>query len=255
MTKQLWQFSESPQRLNDIAREVVSLRRENRFLKVGLIFCLVLSALPYLTGFQPTVIRASKVVTEKIEFVSDEKTVASLVVHPNKIGLVIEDENAKGLVFLGNGLFGGWVGVYNRDGRLAIDMSPLPWGGSLSVYNNTGKPTASIHASSSGGMVSVANDNGELNVTIGVTPDGGIVGVYNKDGKVGVGIDAVKEGGRILVNNKDGNAVSVMGATKKGGQIEVRNNDGEMVVAIGVTGVGGRIEVSNNDGKLVWRTP
>jgi hypothetical protein len=238
-----------------IQRQLVSLRQENRFLKGGLILCFVFAALPYLAGFQPETISAKRVVTERIEFVSDGKTVASLVVHPNKLGLVIEDENAKRLVFLGNGLFGGWVGVYNRDGQLAIDMSPLPWGGSLSVYNNTGKSTASIHASSSGGMVSVANDNGELNATIGVTPNGGIVGVYNKDGKVGVGIDAVKEGGRIWVNNKDGNAVLGMGATKKGGKIEVSNNEGEMVVAIGVTGVGGRIEVSNNDGKLVWATP
>jgi hypothetical protein len=167
-----------------ILQQIPSLRRENRFLKVGLIFCLVLSALPYLTGFQPTVIRASKVVTEWIEFVSGGKTVASIVVHPNKLGLVIEDENAKKLVFLGKGLFGGWVGVYNRDGQLAVDMSPFLWGGSLTVYNDASKPTVSIQNTSSGGMVSVANDNGKWNVTIRADPDGGRVEVYNKDGKL-----------------------------------------------------------------------
>jgi hypothetical protein len=167
-----------------ILQQISALRRENRFLKVGLIFCLVLSTLPYLTGFQPTVIRASKVVTELIEFVSGGKTVASIVVHPNKLGLVIEDENAKKLVFLGKGLFGGWVGVYNRDGQLAVDMSPFLWGGSLTVYNDASKPTVSIQNTSSGGMVSVANDNGKWNVTIGADPDGGRVEVYNKDGKL-----------------------------------------------------------------------
>ena len=66
------------QGLEEIKQQLQSLRRENHFLKVGLIFCLVLSALPYLTGFQPTVIRASKVVTKRIEFVRDGKTVISI---------------------------------------------------------------------------------------------------------------------------------------------------------------------------------
>jgi hypothetical protein len=178
------QLNENFQGDECILQQISALRRENRFLKVGLIFCLVLSALPYLTGFQPTVIRASKVVTEWIEFVSGGKTVASIVVHPNKLGLVVEDENAKKLVFLGKGLFGGWVGVYNRDGQLAVDMSPFLWGGSLTVYNDASKPTVSIQNTSSGGMVSVANDNGKWNVTIRSDPDGGRVEVYNKDGKL-----------------------------------------------------------------------
>jgi len=73
-----------------ILQQISALRHENRFLKFGLIFCLALSTLPYRTGFQPTVIRASKVVTERVEFVRDDKTVMSITVHPKIDGLLIE---------------------------------------------------------------------------------------------------------------------------------------------------------------------
>jgi hypothetical protein len=167
-----------------IQRQLVSLRRENRFLKVGLIFCLVLSTLPYLTGFQPTVIRASKVVTERIEFVSGGKTVASIGVHPNKLGLVIEDGNAKRLVFLGKGLFGGLVGVYNRDGQLVVLILSSISGGTVGVINKDGKPVAGIAAAEKGGQIQVSNNDGEMVVAIGITGVGGRIEVSNNDGKL-----------------------------------------------------------------------
>jgi repressor of nif and glnA expression len=138
----LWsrsQLNENTQGDFSIIQQISALRRENRFLKVGLIFCLVLSAMPYLTGFQPETISAKRVVTERIEFVSDGEKVASIVVHPKKTGLVIEDRNANDLLFLGKELFGGMVGVYNKDGRLVASMTAEPLGGFVRVNNNDGK--------------------------------------------------------------------------------------------------------------------
>jgi len=64
-------FSESQFGLDDILHQLTSLRRENRFLKVGLILCFVFAVLPYLIGFQPETISAKRVVTEKVEFISE----------------------------------------------------------------------------------------------------------------------------------------------------------------------------------------
>ena len=65
-----------------IQHQLSSLRRENRFLKVGLFLCFVFAVLPYLIGFQLETISAKRVVTEKIEFIRDGTTVMSIAVHP-----------------------------------------------------------------------------------------------------------------------------------------------------------------------------
>jgi hypothetical protein len=162
MTKQLWQFSESPQRLNDTAREVVSLRRENRFLKVGLIFCLVLSALPYLTGFQPTVIRASKVVTEKIEFVRDGKTEIVITAHPKGNGLLVCNRNGLPIAYFKGLDVGNTMGVCNAQGKATILIADTPIGGSVSVYNKDDKLVASVVAMSHGGSVITWDNKGNI---------------------------------------------------------------------------------------------
>jgi hypothetical protein len=162
MTKQLWQFSESPQRLNDIAREVVSLRRENRFLKVGLVFCLVLSALPYLTGFQPETISAKRVVTERIEFVRDGKTDASITVHLKGNGLAVLDRDGSPIAFFARGILGNGMGVYNAKGSVAVVIADMPGGGLVGVYNKDGKPTAALDTGLFGGAVCVYDNEGHI---------------------------------------------------------------------------------------------
>jgi hypothetical protein len=209
-----------------IQHQLASLRRENRFLKVGLIFCLVLSTLPYLTGFQPTVIRASKVVTEKIEFVSDGKTVTSLVVHPDKAGLVIQDENAKGLVFLGKSLLGGAIGVYNRDGRIVADMQSFLRGGAFAAYNDDGKTIASINPLPNGGEISVQNKDGKIIASIAALPNGGAIYVRNEDGKYVIVLDINQYGGRITVRANDETPVAQMRSGRDGGVIVLDDKNG-----------------------------
>jgi len=178
------QLNENLQGDFSIIQQISALRRENRFLKVGLFFCLVLSTLPYLTGFQPETISAKRVVTEKIEFVSDGEKVASIVVHPKKTGLVIEDRNADDLLFLGKELFGGMVGVYNKDGRLVASMTAGPLGGAVMLCNKDERIVASMAASVWGGLVRVNNNDERGVASMTAEPLGGFVRVNNNDGKL-----------------------------------------------------------------------
>jgi hypothetical protein len=189
MTKQLWQFKESPQRLNDIAREVVSLRRENRYLKVGLVFCLVLSAMPYLTGFQPTVIRASKVVTERIEFVRDGKTVMSFSLHPKSDELVIRDRDELPVIGIAGVEDGALIGTYNKDGKIVAGMAALPVGGRFAASNKAGNIVVIMGAMSGCGFISLNDDKmNELvsicpTFSVGATPLGGRIVIKDPLGR------------------------------------------------------------------------
>jgi hypothetical protein len=223
------QLNENLQGDFSILQQISALRRENRLLKVGLVFCLVLSALPYITGFQPETISVKRVVTERIEFVSDGEKVASLVVHPNKLGLVIEDRNAKGLVFLGTSLLGGLVSVYNRDGRLVAHMASLLWGGSLSVMNNDNKRVAGIDAFPNGGSVYVGNNDAKTVASIGVLPDEGAIYVRNNDENRVIGLEATQHGGMISVSTNDETPVAQMRSDRNGGVIAVGDKKGRAI--------------------------
>jgi hypothetical protein len=201
------QLNENLQGDFSIIQQISALRRENRFLKVGLIFCLVLSAMPYLTGFQPETISAKRVVTERIEFVSDGEKVASIVVHPKKTGLVIEDRNANDLLFLGKELFGGMVGVYNKDGRLVASMTAGPLGGAVMLCNKDERIVASMTASVWGGLVRVNNNDERGVASMTAMPWGSMVGVHNKDGRLVASMTAEPLGGFVRVNNNDGKLV------------------------------------------------
>jgi hypothetical protein len=223
------QLNENLQGDFSIIQQISALRRENRFLKVGLVFCLILSAMPYLTGFQPETISAKRVVTERIEFVSDGKTVFSLVVHPNKLGLVIEDRNAKGLVLLGTSLLGGLVSVYNRNGLPVAHMASLLWGGSLSVMNDNNKRVAGIDALPNGGGVYVGNNDARTVASIGVLPDGGAIYVRNNDENRVIGLEATKHGGMISVSTNDETTVAQMRSDRDGCVIAVGDKKGRAI--------------------------
>jgi len=109
-------FPESLALLEDIYQQIASLRRENRFLRIGLVICLIIATLPYRPWLHPVTMRAKRFVTEKIEFVRDGKTVLSIDVHPTDNALVISGKNGEPLVGLCEGMWGGIVGVYTKDG-------------------------------------------------------------------------------------------------------------------------------------------
>jgi len=260
-----------------ILQQIASLRRENRFLKFGLIFCLVLSALPYLTGFQPETISAKRVVTERVEFIKDGKTVMSIAVHPKSNGLAICDKNGSPVVFLGKSLSGSMVGVYNDEGDPVATMMAHPTGGSVSVVNNVGIPVAfmavlpdggsvwvankdgkraaAMTAGSSGGSVSVINKDGETVASMEVAQDNGLVRVTNKDNKGGALMTAHLLGGLLSVHNKDGFPLATMQAWLDGGVVWVNDNKLIQVASISATPLCGKIELKTPSGRTVWSAP
>jgi hypothetical protein len=190
-----------------ILQQISALRRENRFLKFGLIFCLVLSALPYLTGFQPKTISAKRVVTEEVEFVKDEKTVMSITTGRKGYALVILDKGVSPAVMFFKDTNGGVVGVLNNANKLVAAMGTQPSGGMIAVASENGKPAASILAQ----------------------PMGGSIGVDNKDGRTVAAMHALPTGGAVGVRNNDGKTVAVIGVSGEDGKIEVYNNNRKLI--------------------------
>jgi hypothetical protein len=201
------QLNENLQGDFSIIQQISALRRENRFLKVGLIFCLVLSAMPYLTGFQPETITAKTVVTERVVFVRDGKIRMSVTTGRKGYALVILDKGVSPAVMFFKDTSGGVVGVLNNANKLVAAMGTQPSGGMISVANENGKPAASILAQ----------------------PMGGSIGVDNKDGRTVAALQVLPTGGAVGVRNNDGKTVAVIGVSGKDGKIEVYNNDGKLV--------------------------
>jgi len=155
-------FLKSHFSLEGIHQQIASLRRENRFLKFGLVFCLVIATLPYLAGFQPTTIRAKRLVTEKIEFVRGGQTVLSIDVNPITDTLVIWRKGVQPLVFLGYGIWGGTIGVYNKDFNPVATLNADKDGGSVSVLNKNLNPVASMCVIKDEGAIFIADKKGNI---------------------------------------------------------------------------------------------
>ncbi|MFZ8852819.1 MAG: hypothetical protein ACO2PL_12045 [Armatimonadota bacterium] len=177
------QLNENLQGDFSILQQISALRRENRFLKVGLVFCLVLSAMPYLTGFQPETISAKRVVTEKVKFVSDGKIEASIVVHPQGNGLGVLDRNGLPIAFFAKGIFGSGMGVYNDKGKASVLIADMPEGGSVGVFNKDGELAVSINIPLFGGSVNVHDHKGNILASMGATPRCGIIELKTPSGR------------------------------------------------------------------------
>jgi hypothetical protein len=227
------QLNENLQGDFSIIQQISALRRENRFLKVGLFFCLVLSAMPYITGFQPETIRAKRLIVGQIDFAKGELVTLSIATDEKSLDLVIKDATNKPVYRF----------LYPLSGR------------GFWVYGADGKPTVFLYSGLYGGSLGLRNRDGSAAIEIGAEEFGGGIVVFGEKSKPAVRMKATLYGGAIGVLNKDGNPVAGIMAVEKGGQIEVANNDGKSVVAIGVIREGGWIGVANNDGKLVWATP
>jgi len=162
-------FLKSRSSLEDIHQQIASLRREIRFLKFGLVFCLFIATLPYLAGFQPATIRAKRLITEKVEFVRQGQTVLSIYVHPIGNWLVISGKDGKPLVVLGEWIFGGVVSVTNKDGKMVALMGADKNGGTVIVGNKYGKDVASMEVTENGSAVIVNNKDGKIVASMEVT--------------------------------------------------------------------------------------
>jgi hypothetical protein len=255
MTKQLWQFNESPQRLNDIAREVVSLRRENRFLKVGLVFCLVLSALPYLTGFQPETIRVKRLVVEQIDFAKGELVTLSIAMDKESPDLVVKDATNKPVYRFLHPHSGRGFWVYNAEGKPTAYLSSGLYGGSLILLSNDEKAGAAIAVKEDGGVVIIANKDGKTAASMEVKNEGGWIAVTNKDETPVVQMAVIEGGGHVVVFDKEKKSSALMGVSDEGGLIAVTNRGTKIGAMMTAHAFGGVITLNDRNGKPVWSAP
>jgi hypothetical protein len=249
------QLNENLQGDFSILRQISALRRENRFLKVGLIFCLVLSALPYLTGFQPEIIHAKRVVAEAIEFVRDEKTVMSITTGDKGNGLLFLDRGSNPAAWVNWGEDGGAIGVYNKFGKGVVSMGASPYGGAIKVVNNDGKLGALIGVLLGGGVIGVHDKDGKPVITMLVWEDGSIIEVRNPDGKRSVAIGDFKEGGRVEVCRKDGKPAVLADVVEGHGRVSIWNGRPKASAMMTVLSSGGAIALADENGKIVWTAP
>ena len=248
-------FSENLCGLKDIQQQIASLRWENCFLKVGLILCLILASLPYLTGFQPDVIRAKKVVTERVEFVRDRKTILSITCNFASDRLDILDEDGSRLVFLGKALLGGMVGIYNNKGLIVASMSVTPNGGMVDVADRYEQVVAVMSANREGGTVIIKNNDEKPVAGMVVTQDSGAVTVCNYDGTPVIGMSVGRYGGGLKISNNDGKTAAVVSTTRDGGAVGVCDKEGKPIAEIVATPLSGKIELKTPLGQTVWSAP
>jgi hypothetical protein len=249
------QLNENLQGDECILQQISALRRENRFLKVGLIFCIVIATLPYLTGFQPETISAKRVVTEAIEFVKDGKTVMSITTGGKGYGLVFLDRGFNPAAWVSWSENGGAIGVYNKFGKGVADMRVSPYGGVIKVTNNDGKLATSIGALSEGGTIGVHNKEGKPVITMLTWEDSSIIEVRNPDEKRSVAISASMEGGRVEVCNKDGKPAVLADVVKGHGRVSIWNGRPQAVAMMAALSFGGGIALADENGKIVWTAP
>jgi hypothetical protein len=190
-----------------IQRQLVSLRRENRFLKVGLIFCLVLSALPYLTGFQPETINVKQVSTERILFLKDGKPFLVIAPHPKDNALVAISIDGTSVAGIKWTQLGGQIGVYNKEGKPVAEMMAMPEGGRVGVRNNKGNSVAALDVLLNMGALHVDNANGRPVVVLTGSDSGGLIFVYDNEERGVATISATPLWGRIELTTPSGRTV------------------------------------------------
>jgi len=201
------QLNENLQGDFSILQQISALRRENRFLKIGLIFCLVLSALPYLTGFQPETIRAKRLIVGQIDFAKGELVTLSIATDEKSLDLVIKDATNKPVYRFLHPLLGRGFWVYGAEGKPTVFLSSGLYGGGLALLNSDGSAALDIGAEEFGGGIVVFGEKSKPAVRMKATLNGGVIGVLNKDGNPVAGIGAGEKGGRIEVINNEGKLV------------------------------------------------
>ena len=99
----------------------------------------------------------------------------------------------RGVVWIGNDILGGRVGIVGIDGKLH----------------------ANLGVDGDGGHVRISGKNGNSTVSLLVGDHGGAVGAFGKDGKMWAWLGTTEHGGRVAVYGK-GEGTAVMGINEYG---------------------------------------
>jgi hypothetical protein len=238
-----------------ILQQISALRRENRFLKVGLIFCLVLAALFSLAGFQSQGVGAKGDIYQEISALRGQIYLLWFLCLLFGVFLfryyftVIEPKSVRTKRVMVERI------EFIRGNETVVSITAHPVKDGVVIWDKNGFPVVWLGVGENGGIVGIINNDHELVTAIGSQPFGGIVCVYNNDGNIVAAMVANPSGGAIGVGNEDGITGVAMGVTVDGGYIWVNDNETNSVASMSATPQGGKIELKTPSGRTVWSAP
>jgi hypothetical protein len=220
----LWSRSQLNENLQgdfSIIQQFSALRRENRFLKVGLIFCLVIAVALYLTACQSQSLGAKEDIYQRLSRLESNHAllcvlillVYILYVWDRFVRLSVRDIKARYVVAEAFGLV--------RDKELVMVIAPTPTNDGLFLADKNGQPVAQVTVGEFGGVVSVLHKTGKGGVVLTTIPWGGSVGVFNNENKLVAGMGAQEFGGSVGICYCDGSPLVDMSAVLTGGGIAI----------------------------------
>jgi hypothetical protein len=193
------QLNENLQGDECILQQISALRRENRFLKFGLIFCLAITVALYLTACQSQSLGAKEDIYQRFSRLESShallwvfffillgsmlwdrfawlsvKDIKARYVEAEAFGLVIGKEIVMAIVpnRTKDGLF-----IVDKNGQPVAQVTVGEFGGVVGVLHKTGKGGVVLTTIPWGGSVGVINNENKLVATMGAQEFGGTVGI------------------------------------------------------------------------------
>lgn len=110
---------------------------------------------------------------------------------------------------------GGYIGVYNPEGKRTLTLCNDQGGGNVYISDSEGKTRGLIQCNGSGG---------------------GMMNLYNTNGQTAIKLTQTSSGnGDLYINNRDGDERVRLAVSSSAGNIQLRNNSKTMVVELGGT--------------------
>lgn len=127
---------------------------------------------------------------------------------------------------------GGYIGVYNPEGKRTLTLCNDLSGGNVYVSDSEGKTRGLMQCNSSGG---------------------GLMNLYNTNGQTAIKLTQTSSGnGDLYVNNRDGEERVRLSVSSSAGNIQVMNNSKTMVIDLGGTSAGnGSINTYKSSGGFI----
>jgi hypothetical protein len=227
------QHNENLQGDECILQQISALRRENRFLKVGLIFCLAITVALYLTACQSQSVGAKGDIYQRLSGLEGGQAllwVFFLILLGSMLWdrfawLSVKDIKAR---YVEAEAFGLVIGK-----EIVMVIVPSPTKDGLLIVDKNWQPVASIV----------------------VTPFGGAVCVYHKTGALNAVLTAAPAGGSVFIYNTANKPVATMSAHEFGGLMGISYCDGSPLVSIAATLTGGGISITDLLGNKIWTAP
>ena len=229
------QHNENLQGDECILQQISALRRENRFLKVGLIFCLAITVALYLTACQSQSVGAKGDIYQRLSRLEGGQALLwvyffillgwMLLERLTWFGLGVKSIKAR---YVEAEAFGLVIGK-----EIVMVIVPSPTKDGLVIVDKNWQPVASIVVNPFGGAVGVHHKTGALSAVLTVAPAGGSVFIYNTANK----------------------PVATMSAHEFGGLMGICYCDGSPLVSIAATLTGGGISITDLLGNKIWTAP